>query len=161
MTGKELAEALGISEAMVSKLRKRGMPTDSVERAQRWRRRHLEPTRVKGVRAGTAPSAVQAARVTAQADVVLIEVAHQLGDLAQVDPDRWLPELRAAMQRLPRHLRPRLHLEVDVWRALLPAAFIGTAQGDPADDTALTEAQAAHADDLLFELAAGLRQWHA
>lgn len=50
MLKKELAEALGISPAAVTKLSKRGMPTDTLERAQRWRRRHLEPSRVKGVR---------------------------------------------------------------------------------------------------------------
>ena len=51
MLKKELADALGISGPMVSKLAKRGMPTDSVERAQRWRKRHLEPGRIKSNRA--------------------------------------------------------------------------------------------------------------
>ncbi len=51
MLKKELADALGISGPMVSKLAKRGMPTDSVERAQRWRKRHLEPGRLKTNRA--------------------------------------------------------------------------------------------------------------
>lgn len=50
MLKKELAKALGISPAMVTKLAARGMPCDTVERAQRWRKRHLEPGRVKGVR---------------------------------------------------------------------------------------------------------------
>ena len=50
MLKKDLAEQLGISGAMVSRLAKRGMPTDSLERAQRWRKRHLEPGRMKGVR---------------------------------------------------------------------------------------------------------------
>jgi len=50
MTKSELAELLGISASMVSRLSKRGMPTDSLERAQRWRKRHLEPGRVKGQR---------------------------------------------------------------------------------------------------------------
>lgn len=53
MLKKELAVALGISGAMVTKLAKRGMPTDTVERAKRWRRRHLQPGMVKGFRAGT------------------------------------------------------------------------------------------------------------
>lgn len=51
MSQKELAEALNISPAMVSKLAKRGMPTDTLERAQRWRKRHLEPGRVKAFKA--------------------------------------------------------------------------------------------------------------
>lgn len=62
MFQRELATALGISAAMVSKLAKRGMPTDTLERAQRWRRRHLEPGRVKGMRFGTAAPAPPPAR---------------------------------------------------------------------------------------------------
>lgn len=50
MQQKELATLLDISPAMVSRLAKRGMPTDTLERAQRWRKRHLEPGRVKGMR---------------------------------------------------------------------------------------------------------------
>lgn len=53
MQQKELATLLDISPAMVSRLAKRGMPTDTVERAERWRRRHLEPGRVKGSRVDT------------------------------------------------------------------------------------------------------------
>lgn len=50
MTKAELAQALGISASMVSRLARRGMPVDCVERAKRWRRRHIEPGRIKGVR---------------------------------------------------------------------------------------------------------------
>lgn len=53
MTGKELAQALGISAAMVSKLKDRGMPTESVDAARRWRDVYLQPGRVKGIRADT------------------------------------------------------------------------------------------------------------
>jgi phage terminase Nu1 subunit (DNA packaging protein) len=56
MTQKELADALGISQAAVSKLARRGMPTDSVERASRWRRRHLQTGRMKGIRRDTVPA---------------------------------------------------------------------------------------------------------
>lgn len=56
MTQKELAEALGISQAAVSKLVRRGMPSDTVERASRWRRRHLQTGRMKGVRRDAKPS---------------------------------------------------------------------------------------------------------
>ena len=50
MLKKELATLLGVSESMVSRHAKKGMPTDSLERAQRWRKRHLEPGRIKGSR---------------------------------------------------------------------------------------------------------------
>lgn len=53
MTREELATALDISRGALSKLEKRGMPIDSVERARRWRKRHLQPGRMKGVRRDT------------------------------------------------------------------------------------------------------------
>ena len=53
MQQKELASLLDISPAMVSRLAKQGMPTDTLERATRWRKRHLEPGRVKGSKMGT------------------------------------------------------------------------------------------------------------
>ena len=65
MNQKELAQALGISPGMVSRHAKMGMPTDSLERAQRWRKRHLEPSRVKGSRFD--PTAASAAEAPAPA----------------------------------------------------------------------------------------------
>ena len=66
MQQKELAILLDISPAMVSRLAKRGMPTDTLERAERWRRRHLEPGRVK-VQSGRNPEGRQPdARTTRQ-----------------------------------------------------------------------------------------------
>jgi len=53
MQQKELAALLGVTPAMVSRHAKRGMPTDTLERAEKWRKRHLEPGRVKGSRADT------------------------------------------------------------------------------------------------------------
>lgn len=50
MQQKELAALLGVSPAMVSRHAKQGMPTDTLERAQRWRKRHLETGRTKGNR---------------------------------------------------------------------------------------------------------------
>lgn len=65
MTGKELAEALGITPSAVSQLAKRGMPTDSVERANRWRRKHLQRGRMKGVRRDTLPTSPMASEASA------------------------------------------------------------------------------------------------
>lgn len=83
MLMKELAAALGISAAMVSKLAKRGMPTDSFERALRWRRRNLEPGRVKGQRAGTDAGAGQAdaAGLTADRDQAAVGGDRVDGDI--------------------------------------------------------------------------------
>ena len=57
ITQNELAAALGITPPAVTALKKRGMPTDSVERAQRWRNRHLQTGRMKGVRRIDKPAA--------------------------------------------------------------------------------------------------------
>ena len=43
MKQSELCKALELSKAQVSKLVRRGMPTDSAEAAKDWRRRNLEP----------------------------------------------------------------------------------------------------------------------
>ena len=52
MNKTELARALGISRQMVHKLIKQGMPVDSVELAQQWRKMNLNPYRTKQYRVG-------------------------------------------------------------------------------------------------------------
>lgn len=47
MNRTELARALGVTPGMVTRYAQRGMPVDTLERAQRWRRRHLELGRMK------------------------------------------------------------------------------------------------------------------
>jgi len=43
----ELAQQLDISRQMVNKLRKRGMPVDSLAAAQRWRKQNINPFTTK------------------------------------------------------------------------------------------------------------------
>lgn len=43
MSQKDLARALGVSPALVSRLKKRGMPTHSAEAAKAWRSRNVGP----------------------------------------------------------------------------------------------------------------------
>ncbi len=90
MQQKELAKLLGISPAMVSRLAKRGMPIDCPERAQRWRKRHLEPGRVKGARfdpaQATKPTAPKPATTdTAAAAVPGVSVADVEAAGAELD----------------------------------------------------------------------------
>jgi len=47
---KELAEFLGISTQMCNRLKKRGMPCDSLESAIEWRNRNLDATQTKSWR---------------------------------------------------------------------------------------------------------------
>lgn len=134
MNKKELAAALGISGAMVTKLSKRGMPVDDVEKAVRWRRRHLEWTRSKGVRidtikprgAGGAPRARTAVSPPAQAAASPRGAAVVLGDAA-FDAFDWAGpdvELRVAecMGLLAANDFDRYALELRIFMRLIPRA---------------------------------------
>jgi hypothetical protein len=112
MNKTQLAQALGISASMVSRLAKRGMPTASVEAAQRWRRRHLEPGRTKGQRADqlfSAPAAGGSARsgghvstvpamlpspdasdLSRQAEILIDEAMQRVQDLGALAHDALL-----------------------------------------------------------------------
>lgn len=150
MLKKDLATALGISAAMVSKLAKRGMPTDTLERAERWRRRHLEPGRVKGVRYGTV-SAIPFSAVTRQrpgaqirglgaqdadrvplATVELWSSAVRHTQSSGSDITEMLIELRALLQRLQPGENPRMAL--GVWLALSDYAMSQEAELRQATD---------------------------
>lgn len=132
MQQKELAKLLGISPAMVSRLAKRNMPTDSLERAQRWRKRHLEPGRVKGSRfdptQATKPAApMPATPDTAAAAVPGVSVADVEAAGAELEhaivwnDQEWsglmTQQLRGLLRQLPDDARPCLTLRV--WLALL------------------------------------------
>ncbi len=148
MLKKELAEALGISAAMVSKLAKRGMPTDSVERAQRWRRRHLEPGRVKGVR-------YERTRTPTPDPVQLVEA---LGLAAMHDFKTHGPALRAALQAVPDERADDVRLPESVWADLYGREFMGLMEeGKAHADEPMTPDQEQHADQLLWDVVTGRR----
>ena len=126
MQQKELATLLDISPAMVSRLAKRGMPTDTLERAERWRRRHLEPGRVKGARidqpARPKPERPAPPRPAAYVSDAQIEAAGDLADGAlrrgdQFAADGRIVQLRELLSHASPDASPRLTLRV--WLALL------------------------------------------
>uniref|UniRef100_UPI0035B1637B hypothetical protein n=1 Tax=Hylemonella sp. TaxID=2066020 RepID=UPI0035B1637B len=150
MLKKELAEALGISAAMVSKLAKRGMPTDSVERAQRWRRRHLEPGRVKGVR-------YERTRPPAPDPVQIVEA---LGLAALDDFELHEAALRAALRAVPQDRREEVRLHQDVWAALYGPEFMQSVEAarqadPPADGETMTPEQAEIENRLHWDVLTG------
>jgi hypothetical protein len=155
---KDLAAGLGISAAMVTKLKKRGMPTDSVEAAAKWRRRHLEPARTKGMRMelprvidrGAKAPAASGGHVSNSAAPDLVDAraamalrqAHELGLLADDAIRRGTfptvaPMLRQAMARVPVAARAHIALSMEVWDALTAeptdAAGSDSADGDEGD----------------------------
>lgn len=150
---KDLAEALDISPSMVSQLKKRGMPVDSVDAAERWRRRHLTFARTKGNRAGTErPAQAEGAigksvpcgrvsdtlvdRATAAA-LARVRALGLLGkDALAGDTFEVLrPMLQHAMAAVPPAAREHVQLPLEVWDALtacIPAGG-GSGAGDGVD----------------------------
>lgn len=112
MQQKELADALGISPTMVSKLVKRGMPATSLEAAQRWRRRHLEPARMKNARMNAGLSAFAAGLLPSPTDE---EDPDAEPNAAEADS----AEYRAARAQRERTMADRAQLELQRLRGTL------------------------------------------
>lgn len=125
MTQKELAQALGITPGMVSRLAKRGMPVDSVERAQRWRKRHLEPSRIKGNRfepstgAAPKPQPTTGAPLDTQAHRLQLLSCAMDAALAQQPPALVDTEPLRNMLRAWPLSEPVPPMSVRVWLALV------------------------------------------
>lgn len=172
MNQKQLAAALGLSPSMVSKLAGRGMPVDSVERAQRWRKAKLPFARMKGNRAGTASAAPFAApgsraegTLTAapDADQAVRRVAHlmQLASIA-LAADRFELvelELRSALREVPISHRSGCMLDSAVMDALTAkVATILVSDAPAADevaDSCLAEEDAEQMGAFWYHVAAG------
>lgn len=119
MKQSDLATALGISQGMVSRHAKMGMPTDSVEAARRWRDRHLELARRKEYR-GDMPPRAAAPRV----DHGALERAGRsmalAAELLALGHFEWIrATLQADMRAVPPELRPGLLLNFEVMDALV------------------------------------------
>lgn len=104
MTGKELSEGLGISQAMVSRLLKAGMPSDSLERAKRWRNRTMQRGRMKGVRLDTRVQHQPTKAAQQPPPMVPQQPSADDGDLfddpdIETDPDVALQSYRDARSR--------------------------------------------------------------
>lgn len=123
MLKKDLAEGLGVSAAMVSKLAARGMPTDSLGAARAWRDRNLEQARRKEFRAKL-PQRKPAAAGGMDPGEAALQHAEAIGRVAA----RMLAagsfgeirvELQAAMAAVPQPIRHRLQLDEPLWSELV------------------------------------------
>jgi hypothetical protein len=130
MQQKELAKLLDISPSMVSRLVGQGMPTDTLDRAKKWRKRHLEPGRIKGSRydpkhdqaaaavapVPSAPAAKPGASMRVlEAEALALNAALINGD--QEEATERLAHLRCLFQEVPNDAQPRVPLRV--WLALV------------------------------------------
>ena len=139
MNQTDLAEALGITQPMVSRLLKRGMPED-VDGARSWRAQHLNIAQrkrtslstqsdvsppVNGLQHQPAPAESQDAartrREVADADLAELKVAELRGDLIRrQDMERTVGALAAGLResvlQIKARLAPLLAAESDVMK---------------------------------------------
>ncbi len=127
---KDLAKALGVSAATVTRDATAGMPTDSLETARDWREQHRRPRATPGA---AAPASTQAARSADQLDYRAartlresneaalsgLRLAEQRGDLVRVADVRASLARRAAAFRegllaIPARLAAVLAAETEV-----------------------------------------------
>lgn len=174
MTQAELAIALGISQAAVSKLARRGMPTDSVERATRWRRRHLQTGRMKGIRADTIapaskPATLPEPTTTTPEDLDLFpdedqdearmrqfresreRREHYAAEMARINFERETGKLLLADEVVPllAHAATELRTGLEQLPASVAPALVGQ------DEGRIAAALAAEIERLLNNLSAG------
>lgn len=116
MLKKDLAEALGISAPMVSKLAQRGMPVHSIDAARKWRASNLSQGHTKTFRAPSVPRTLDPVAVAEAANCSLHDV-HMTPAWHERAP--LVDELREAMQAIPPHRRHELHLFLCCWDALM------------------------------------------
>jgi hypothetical protein len=132
-----LAELLGLSKSATSRQVARGMPTDTLESAQAWRKRHLDPARTKGQRYDQ--NRITAKAIQPGAGTGPLHRANLLMEFAEnslaagVDINDLLPSLRAAMAGVPPAMRNQVVLSVEVMRVLLAPmlAWLGPRDANP------------------------------
>lgn len=158
-----LARLLQVDRAVVSRDKRRGMPTDSLEAARAWREKNLSSAMRKDSnpardwarsKPGT-PAATRAALVELErlVPVAVAALASQRFDLVKA-------ELQAAMRAVPPAARASVSIPTELWDALV-GWLIDAAKGG--DEPAAKVDQAAHAStepsawfgDFLYGVAAG------
>ncbi len=143
-----LAEALGISASMVSRLCKRGMPADDVEGALQWRAENIDMVRRKGHRFdeyfGHKPPAGRALRprrpplaavkTKDPAGDAAVRAASRLFEIsaALLEADKFeliRGDLQAAMLNVPVPRRHEVLLDSDVMDELLGEEWLSLSEG--------------------------------
>lgn len=166
MLRKDLAEALGLSAASITKQAKRGMPTHDVEAARRWRERHLEIARRKSPPPAAqtqAPSDTPRPQPAAAHDAgQALEHARQIIDLAAelLAAGRLQPMLgavRAALRAVPAHARHELLLPMPLWDSLVNDVTDAIEAATDEDETCpeMTDDEAAVMGDFWMAVACG------
>jgi|CXWL01.1.fsa_nt_gi hypothetical protein len=112
----DLAAALGISGAAVTRYKQRGMPTHSADAARAWRRQYVRPR--MNWRDPRTSLYAQFELVRRLGALVVAELRHGSNCGAMVE------DLRAALSGVPDDARGLVALPVEVWDALMPTAAL-------------------------------------
>lgn len=161
-----LANILGMTRQNVSKLKKQGMPVDSVESAQAWR---MTRQNIAARKPNPQPAAKPAPVPTSSNHLVL---AAGLLDIAEtslragVAIEAMVLPIQAAMRAVPAHERDALYLPLDVIKVLLKPVLdtLPPPDRNPLDDdgepyycdgASMTDADAHTAGVIWYEFACG------
>lgn len=135
---------------MVSRLVKRGMPDTDIVKAQRWRKRHLEPSRMKAPPPDLAtlppPPGLVPGRRPVTGDAAILALANRTAKAEPVD----LAQLQLVLRTVPSARRRDLRIPPSVWAALVGpdvlAALLDPAQASPELARAIESARLIESD---------------
>lgn len=130
-TGRELAAALGVDPARITRMAQQGMPKTSIEAARAWVRANVRPrTPASPARPARSPDSpdspdsedFQAARTrreTAEASLAQLKLQEQEGELIRLDAVRnaWatrLTAVRDALLQIPARIAPVVAAESSI-----------------------------------------------
>jgi hypothetical protein len=159
-----LARVLGLSKAAVSRAKKRGMPTHSIEAARAWRDQNLNPMLRKDINTfRKVGSGYSMGKVDPRARIERVQALMELGGgaIRSGTFDALKEPIQKAMRDVPNEHREKVMLSAAVMDALLtgfpmPAADSDdTSAGRPAPGAAMSDEEAAAMGAFWFSMAAG------
>lgn len=126
-----IGRELGLSSANMTKLRKQGCPTDSVESVRAWRldRQNIAQRKPEPPRASSPHlRRLEHAGACMQAAAAMLEAGASL--------DAFAPTLRSALAAVPVRVRDQVHLHLDVMKVLLAPvlALVPPRESNPIND---------------------------
>lgn len=152
-----IGRALNLSSATMVKLRKRGMPTDSVEAAHAWRQANVRPT----IYTSALRNQVRPARANQSGAVETVHELMTIAGAALADGrsiGSLVPALRAAMAAVPAHQRDAVMVSGPVMDVLVSEVAARIALDDTAPGPCaghLDDDQAQHLGEFWYQAAAG------
>lgn len=159
-----LARVLGLSKAAVSRAKKRGMPTHSIEAAQAWRDKNLNPMLRKDTNTyGKLASGYAGGQVDPRARIERVQALMELGDgaIRSGTFDALKEPIQKAMRDVPNEHREKVMLAASVMAALLTGFPVlaadpaDTPADGPAPGAAMSDAEAAAMGAFWYSMACG------